>query len=70
MAVAEDEMNAEQIEMIEKFQCPGCTCGGDHDCGTFKYKEEETGCLCSGHSAGTFIGGAGKIALGMPVVFL
>lgn len=61
---------AEQIEMIEEFQCPGCTCGGDTECEAFKFHPNDAvGCYCSGHSAGTFIVGIGKIALGLPKGF-
>ena len=60
----------EQIEMIEKFQCPGCTCGGDTECGAFKFDlNKGSGCRCKGHSAGTFMSGLGKIALGLPKGF-
>lgn len=63
-------MNDKQKMMIEKFQCVGCTCGGDVSCDHFKFVEEKpVGCWCEGHSAGTFLGGVGKIALGLPTGF-
>lgn len=68
--VAEQVMTDEQKEMIEEFQCPGCTCGFKTDeCDYFKFSDNITGCWCLGHSAGTFLMGAGKIALGLPKGF-
>jgi len=65
--VAENTMTDTQKEMIEEFQCPGCTLGGDVECGGFKFEDwGEIGCQCTGHSAGTFMSGIGKIALGLP----
>ena len=63
-------MKQVEKEMIEKFQCPGCTLGGDTDCGTLKFEELGYGMFrCSAHSAGTILMGAGKIALGLPKGF-
>lgn len=57
-------------EMISEFQCPGCTCGSS-PCGTCdKFKMNTTyGHSCENHSAGTFIMGLGRIALGLPKGF-
>ena len=50
-------------EMIEEYQCPGCVCGSDIECG--KYKLDEGSNNCAGHCIGTTIsGGIGKILLG------
>lgn len=54
--------------MVEKFQCPGCTCGRNTSSGCFKASEEE-GLSCDNHSAGTFRGGVGNINLGLPAGF-
>jgi hypothetical protein len=65
--VAEKTMTDEQKDMIEEFQCPGCTCGmNTGECDTFDFTSNVAGCWCLGHSAGTFLLGAGKFALGMP----
>lgn len=66
----EEIMTEIQKEMIEEFQCSGCTCGYKTDkCDHFHFVNMNTGCWCSGHSAGTFMSGVGKIALGMPKGF-
>lgn len=54
-------------EVVEKFQCPGCTSGSDTNCGA--YKKSEYGLSCETHSAGTIISGIGPIYLGMPKGF-
>jgi hypothetical protein len=66
--ITEQGITPEQREMIEKFQCPGCTCGyKTTDCESFRFEEwHGTGCQCKSHSAGTFISGVGKIAIGLP----
>lgn len=70
MEVAEQVMTDEQKAMIEEFQCPGCTCGyKTNECDAFDFTNQDTGCWCLGHSAGTIIMGLGKIALGMPKGF-
>lgn len=62
-----------QIEMVEEFQCPGCTCGGPKACDKFKLRSlpcpEDHGVWCESHSAGTFLMGFGRIALGLPKGF-
>ena len=60
-------MDSEQKEMIEKFQCPGCTLGCNTECVTL-HKEGDISFWCDSHSAGTIIMG-GKIALGLPKGF-
>jgi len=57
-------MNNIQKTMIEKFQCPGCTCGSSTDDGCFK--ESEASLACKNHSAGTFISDIGCVNLGLP----
>lgn len=57
-------------QMVEEFQCPGCTCGGPKVCE--RYNLERTphgGFHCSAHSAGTFFSSLGRIALGLPKGF-
>jgi len=51
-------------EYTAKYQCPGCTLGGDTECGSFKRHLGHEG--CDSHSAGTFMVGAGKLFLGLP----
>jgi len=59
-----------QIEMIEEFQCPGCTCGGPKTCDKLKlHVSVSVGTWCESHSAGTFMLGLGRIALGLPKGF-
>ena len=72
--IAEKTMTTKQKAMIEKFQCPGCTCGyKTEDCDFFDFTNQETGFWCLGHSAGTMMGVSGmgfvKLALGMPKGF-
>lgn len=67
----------EEKNMIEKFQCPGCSGGCDPDnCDMFKvtrYENQFGGTFqlfyCESQSAGTILSGAGKIALGLPKGF-
>jgi len=56
--------------MVSEIQCPGCTCGvaPASDCENFK-QDTEYGFYCKAHSAGTLLGGAGWIALGLPKGF-
>lgn len=54
------------LEMVEKFQCPGCVCGSDTKCG--KFKQDSHG-ACANHVLGTFMLGVGHIALGLPKGF-
>jgi len=55
-------------KMVEKFQCPGCVCGCDTECGSFNYDDSELRCVS--HVLGTSIGAPGNsIALGLPKGF-
>ena len=63
-------MDSEQKEMIKEFQCSGCTCGSSPDDNCLKFEQLSTEMFrCSNHSAGIFLSGAGKIALGLPKGF-
>jgi len=64
-----DNVTPIQKEMIEKFQCCGCTCGSNIDCGRLKTPSFPNMIWCETHSAGTILSGVGKIALGMPKGF-
>lgn len=55
-------------EMVEQFQCPGCVCGYNAECGKFKLNTDY-GATCTGHVLGTAMSGAGHIALGLPKGF-
>jgi len=50
-------------EAIEEYQCPGCICGSDLKCGS--YKNADVGQGCGGHVAGTIISRIGTIFLGL-----
>ena len=53
-------------EAIERYQCSGCTVGGDTSC----FEEQNSGVGCARHLAGTFIYPIiGGIFLGMPKGF-
>ena len=54
-----------ELEIVEKFQCPGCVCGGDTKCGSYK-TEDSFGFVCRGHVLGTFCVPIGSFALGLP----
>lgn len=56
-------------EMVEEFQCPGCTLGSNTKCGSFVPNSDGMGAMCNNHSAGTFMGGIGCIQLGLPKGF-
>lgn len=59
-----------KLKMVEQFQCSGCTLGSDTKCGSFMLQlYGDNGFRCMNHSFGTFILGAGKIALGLPKGF-
>jgi hypothetical protein len=60
-------MNNIQKEMIETFQCVGCTCGSSTSDGCFK--EETYSLACANHSAGTFVHPGGCVNLGLPKGF-
>lgn len=57
------------IKLVERFLCPGCVSGpGPKSCGAYK-PLNEYGHGCGGHVLGTYISGAGHIALGLPKGF-
>lgn len=57
-------------EMVEKFLCIGCTCGGPTTCQKYNIERLSYGGFhCSSHSAGTFFSSIGRIALGLPKGF-
>jgi hypothetical protein len=59
-------------QMVNEFQCPGCTCGSDtQNCNAYKLENLETagGQRCANHSAGTIAMGLGFINLGLPKGF-
>lgn len=58
-----------QKEMIEKFQCPGCSLGCDTDCGSFRFENDKEGFQCGAWSPGTFIMPGGRLCLGLPTGF-
>src|SRR3990167_8905490 len=53
--------------MTERFQCPGCTLGGDTTCGAYK-QNPDTG-ACAAHRLGTIKSLCGPFALGLPKGF-
>lgn len=54
------------IEMIEKFQCPGCVNGPSPEtCPQYEADHQS----CKGHVVGTLILGVGHVALGLPKGF-
>lgn len=59
-------------ELIEKFQCPGCTLGSDRKCGAFR-PDSSFGLTCLSHVPGTALLGLGNgittLALGLPKGF-
>lgn len=59
-------VDATHREMIEEYQCCGCTLGSDTNCGSFNYNLDRGAFCCKSHSAGTFIGGIGRVVLGLP----
>lgn len=62
-------MNKVQLEMIEDVQCPGCINGSDTKCGAFK-PHESNGCFhCLQWRPSTFLGGVGRLCLGLPKGF-
>lgn len=60
------KLDDELIQMVERFQCPGCLKGGSTSCGAF---HSENGMSCTAHRCGTFSPGMGYFALGMPKGF-
>lgn len=64
--VESDESNAVE-RLVTMFQCPGCMCGSDTKCGTYKYVNREQRCVS--HTLGTMINLGNIIALGLPMGF-
>jgi hypothetical protein len=63
-----------KVEMIEKFQCPGCVCGSDVSYENFNMDARISGEFkCKGHVAGTTMMypgvGLRKVYLGFPTGF-
>lgn len=56
-----------QLEIVEKYQCPGCASGINTKSGCFK--QDPDNFSCGKHCAGTVIGGAGTVNLGLPKGF-
>ncbi|MCP4903002.1 MAG: hypothetical protein GY906_39060 [bacterium] len=65
------QANEAQIEMVNKFQCPGCVCGTcPDDCPSFKFDDNDGyGFQCDGHVAGTMVLGVDSVYLGLPKGF-
>lgn len=62
-----------QKEMVENYQCPGCTCGFNTECGSYDLKSYgDAAYYCGSHSIGTVLmtdSGNVRMALGLPVGF-
>lgn len=58
-----------KVEMIEKYQCPGCVLGSDTKCGSYFLQQYGDQFNCLYHEAGTMIGFHMKTLLGMPKGF-
>lgn len=57
------------VELVEKFQCPGCVCGSDTKCGEYRI-ETSWGIVCKSHVLGTMaFPYVGSFALGLPKGF-
>lgn len=54
------------VDAVERFQCTGCTNGGDISCFVMSKSSDIS---CAKHSAGTFVSGIGWIQLGLPSGF-
>lgn len=62
----DEEVEKQGLEVhIENLLCPGCVCGSDTECGSFK--PAQTG--CDGWVPGTLLCPGGSIALGFPTGF-
>lgn len=57
---------SDKKDLVEKFQCPGCVCGSDTNCGQYKPNPEVGSCMS--HVVGTIVGGR-HVALGLPKGF-
>lgn len=51
-------------QMVEEFQCPGCSAGLNTSSGCFE--PDDASLACANHSAGTYISGIGNVNLGLP----
>jgi hypothetical protein len=59
-----------RLEMIHKFQCPGCAHGyNPRECEKFKYEDDGYAFRCTSHTPGTFASEIGCIQLGLPKGF-
>ena len=65
--IKKKKMSKEMREMVELFQCPGCVCGKDTQCGNYNYDEEDYRCVS--HVLGTQFGLGNSVALGLPKGF-
>lgn len=56
------------VGMVKKFQCCGCSTGNDpKSCEAYKLGGiDGWGERCLNHAPGTFMGGAGRLAIGLP----
>lgn len=66
------------VDMVEKFQCPGCVSGSDTTCGNYVpvtqsgFSDDAKASWCDGHTLGTSLfGSTGMLhmALGLPKGF-
>ena len=62
-------MDAEEKDLIEEFQCPGCVCGSDTDCKAFVFESLPNMFRCKAHVPGTTIAPGGRVSLGLPKGF-
>jgi hypothetical protein len=66
-------MRSVELQMIDTFQCPGCIHGTDPEtCSKHKLSQDTPGSFfyCVNWRPSTFMGGVGRIALGLPRGFL
>jgi hypothetical protein len=59
--------NKQMKKLVEKFQCPGCVCGSDTECGKYNYDPNDM--RCTSHVLGSMAGAENNFALGMPKGF-
>jgi len=56
-----------QLKMIEDIQCPGCIHGTNPEtCKSFEFHNERDFFVCKNWRPSTFMGGVGRLALGLP----
>ena len=58
-----------RLELVERFQCPGCSAGESAESGCFQKEPDQNGVGCSGHSPGTFSSFQGLLIIGLPAGF-